>query len=228
LSFTWNRDGHGEVWIVPSDLSEPAHRILRRERGVTEVEWSPDGEVLVFATDPEDAREGDIMAIRAEGIDPIPMERAPLPLAIQPEAKEWHPRVSPDGQWLAYLSDETGAAELWVMPFPDPGGQRWRLSDLDRPVRNFAWAHSGRDLFYQVSTRLRAIRVDAGTPPSAWEDREVAPFIYPAWDIGEDNQFFLVISQINLPWEDINDPAQLIRIENFPEYLEYLKRRQEG
>jgi serine/threonine-protein kinase len=61
------------------------------------------------------------------------------------------PRFSYDGRWVAYVSDESGRYEIYVRPFPGPGG-RVRVSDDggSEPV----WSHSGRRLFYRSHRRL--------------------------------------------------------------------------
>jgi Tol biopolymer transport system component len=54
--------------------------------------------------------------------------------------------VSPDGHWLAYESDRSGAYEVWVQPFPMVDGGRWQVSTAGgvQPLR----ARNGRELFY--------------------------------------------------------------------------------
>jgi hypothetical protein len=68
--------------------------------------------------------------------------------------------LSPDGQWLAYVTDTTGSAEVWVRRYPT----------LDAAVRvspnggaEPAWAKNGRELFYLEGDKLMRVRVGAGT-----------------------------------------------------------------
>jgi len=62
-----------------------------------------------------------------------------------PEYAEYSPELSPDGRWLAYVSNETGRYEVLVTPFPDRRGQ-WQISaDGGSQPR---WSHSGRELFF--------------------------------------------------------------------------------
>jgi hypothetical protein len=74
---------------------------------------------------------------------------------------EMNPQVSPDGNWLAYYSDESGRYEIYVVPFPGPGGKS-QISTLGgvRPV----WSRTGRELFYQElgTDTLMAVDVAAG------------------------------------------------------------------
>jgi len=64
-------------------------------------------------------------------------------------AYETSPALSPDGRWLAYVSNESGQAEVYVRPFPNSGDGRWQISAQGgmEPV----WARSGRELFYRTT-----------------------------------------------------------------------------
>ena len=54
-------------------------------------------------------------------------------------------RFSPDGKWIAYVSDESGQPEIYVQPFPGPGGKlRISTSGGSMPI----WSHDGRELFF--------------------------------------------------------------------------------
>ena len=70
---------------------------------------------------------------------------------------------SPDGQWLAYQSDETGQYEIFVQPFP-PTGAKYQVpvtNDNHHPI----WAPDGRSLFYVPGPQLFA-RVSVATAPT--------------------------------------------------------------
>ena len=68
-----------------------------------------------------------------------------VPLLTTP-AREMSPAVSPDGRWLAYVSDESGQPEVYVRPFPDVATARWQVSASGGTLP--VWAHNGRELFY--------------------------------------------------------------------------------
>ena len=72
-------------------------------------------------------------------------------------ADETHPAFSPNGHWIAYTSDETGPYEVFVRPYPGPGG-RWQISSGGgiRPT----WSPDGRRLFYRVDRDLYVTDVD--------------------------------------------------------------------
>jgi len=127
--------------------------------------WSPDGRSLAFvATRGEPS--GDILIFSSE--DP---ENPKSLLATS--ADERSPVFSPDGRWIAYVSDDTGRFEVYVQPFPGPGNRTPVSSGGGtEPV----WARNGRELFFRNGDHLMVTRVDgsgerfvAGDPMSLFQ-----------------------------------------------------------
>jgi serine/threonine-protein kinase len=85
------------------------------------------------------AGRADILAVRP-GIDSVAR-----PLLASPDVAEYSPMLSPDGRWLAYVSNEDGRYEVRVTSFPDVR-ERWRISSAGGSEP--AWSHDGRELFY--------------------------------------------------------------------------------
>jgi serine/threonine-protein kinase len=76
---------------------------------------------------------------------------------ISTPANELTAVVSPDGHWLAYQSDESGRAEIYVRPFPDVKGHKSLVSvDGGHSPR---WSHDGRELFFMNGPNLIAAPV---------------------------------------------------------------------
>ena len=75
---------------------------------------------------------------------------------LQTPYSEGTAKVSPDGKWLAYQSNESGRFEIYVQPFPD-GGRKWQVSADGGlfPV----WSSTGRELFFRSGTNLMAAAV---------------------------------------------------------------------
>ena len=125
------------------------------------------------------------------------------------------PTFSPDGQWVAYSSDETGQREVWVRSFPD--GEQVQQISTDgggEPV----WGASG-ELFYNNSDRWMAVHVS--TNPLQWEPPELAfetdsvevPGI--DYDVSSDGRYLYVIKSAYPP-----DPTKLYVVQNWFEELQ--------
>jgi eukaryotic-like serine/threonine-protein kinase len=72
-------------------------------------------------------------------------------------------RFSPDGHWVAYVSDESGNNEVYVRPYPN--GTRVQISAAGgtQPV----WSSNGRELFFRSGDQLMAVNITPGTNFSA-------------------------------------------------------------
>jgi hypothetical protein len=92
----------------------------------------------------------------------MPGEGAGRALAIIPRpgpAAEITPRFSPDGKWIAYSSNESGASEVWVAAFP-PTGARWQVTRGGGTQPR--WRGDGRELFF-IAPGLRLMAVPVAT-----------------------------------------------------------------
>ena len=127
--------------------------------------WSPDGETLIY-TEWADPRSGvDILAV------PVPREwtaeadRTPRPYLSTP-ASEFHPALSPDGRWMAYVSDVSGRWEVYVSPYPGPG-PAWQVSTDGGSEP--AWSPDGGTLYFRsvgahnVARQMLAARTRVAT-----------------------------------------------------------------
>ncbi|MEE8131090.1 MAG: hypothetical protein V3T48_12415, partial [Vicinamibacterales bacterium] len=65
---------------------------------------------------------------------------------LQEPYDEDRPAVSPDGQWIAYHSNESGPWQIWVRPFPDVERGRWQVG---RGGSSPEWSPDGRTLYYR-------------------------------------------------------------------------------
>jgi eukaryotic-like serine/threonine-protein kinase len=114
---------------------------------------------------------------------------------LQKRFRERAPKFSPDGRYVAYLSDESGRDELIVRPFPQ-GDRQWVVS------RNGAaqprWAHNGRQLFYVEAGTLMEVPVrtapefSAGAPVRLFAHAGFAHAWDPNYDVSADGERFLV------------------------------------
>jgi len=199
----WQPDGRTVAYIVEqgqgyaafekrADGSSVGRLLVSRPRGVEEIEWSRDGQWLIFR-DGGDNGQRDILAVRANG------DSTPLPLLTSP-FEEYGPALSPDGRWLAYVSEESGQPEVYVRPFPNTNAARWQVSTGGgvQPL----WAHSGDELFYRAgSGDVVAVQVTR-QPTFALGERQVlfaganylveTPY-HRHYDITPDDQRFVMV-----------------------------------
>jgi serine/threonine-protein kinase len=138
VAFVSERASNRDLYQRFADGSQPETLLLDVERPAEEVTFSRDGVWLVYRTGSFVA-EADLYARRIGSDSSIAL--------VATAAYETSPALSPDGRWLAYVSNESGTAEVYVRPFPNTGGGRWQISSQGgtEPV----WAHSGRELFYR-------------------------------------------------------------------------------
>ncbi|HWS73165.1 MAG TPA: protein kinase, partial [Thermoanaerobaculia bacterium] len=112
-------------------------------------DWLRDGSALLV-TEETSSNRHDILVQPADG-------SAPRPYAAT-SADETAARVSPDGRWVAYTSDESGRLEVYLDSYPQPGR---RVSVTSDGGAHPVWRGDGRELYYWNDGRLLAVRVDA-------------------------------------------------------------------
>ena len=145
VAFVSERTENRDLYQRVADGSRPPTLLLDAERPVEEVAFSPDGAWLVYRVG-SNAGERDLYARRIGTDSSIALVATP--------ADETSPALSPDGRWLAYVSTESGAAEVYVRPFPNTADGRWQISTQggQEPV----WSRSGRELFYRTAGATNA------------------------------------------------------------------------
>jgi serine/threonine-protein kinase len=198
FSINWKRaDGHGESEALVSQ-GEPGEVLGPGS-------WSPDGKTLVYFRDlpsqPENGK--DIWMMDRDG------DREPRPL-VATRAAEKGAAISPDGDWLAYTSNESGQVEIYVQPFP-AGGERHQVSAAggEKPV----WSPDGRSIYYRAIAEgefgLPILTVPVTTEPRFragaakvlfGKSYEVGTYRWgPNFDIARDEKSFVVIDA-DEPW----------------------------
>src|SRR5262249_44768368 len=151
IAYASPRNGKWDLYMKPvgGGSEEP---LLASDNDKSPDDWSPDGRVIVY----------EAIAGRTK-LDlwwlPLDGDRKPVPY-LQTESNECHARLSPDGKWLAYVSDETGRAEVYVQRFPTPGNRVLiSANGGDQP----AWRRDGKELYYLAPDRkLMAVAVKPG------------------------------------------------------------------
>ena len=149
--YTSLRNGLYGLYWRPADGSGPEELLSASKNWVFANSWSADGRFLAFGE--QDPKTGFDISIL-----PVGGDRRPYPF-VRSSFREWFGEFSPDGRWIAYESNESGRSEVYLRPFPGPGG-KWQVSTEGgaRPE----WSRDGRELFYFESDRMMRITVDSG------------------------------------------------------------------
>jgi Tol biopolymer transport system component len=172
--------------------------------------WSPDGQMLAyFEVNPDTQR--DIWVLRMGDRKAQPFLRTRFDEAV--------PQFSPDGRWLAYISNESGRYEIYVQAFPGPGG-KWQISTEGGTEP--AWNRNGHELFYRSGDKMMAVDIatlpsfSVGKPKILFEGRyDLAPFPSTNYDVSPDGQRFLMVK----PSEQEAAATQIIVVQNWFEEL---------
>ena len=177
------------VYARPADGSGQDRLLVRLDRQLQEAVWSRDGRWIVTRTDNGAKGAGDIVAVKLGDTTQVPVVASPF--------SELHPALSPDGKWLAYASNESGTNEVYVRPFPEPGGGRWQVSNGggSQPV----WSPDGRELFFlDAGAHLTAARVQttptfavAGLTQLFEASGYVLDAFHQSYDVTPDGQAFI-------------------------------------
>ena len=168
IVFASARDGLLDLYRRASDASSPDELLLKLNAQpiLFPSDWSADGRFLTYyRTDPK--TQLDIWTLSL-GVDhrsigagrPESAEgRKPVPF-LQGDFNESQGQFSPDGRWIAYVSDESGGQQVYVQSFPTPTGQRQISTEGGTQPR---WRRDGKELFYLAPDRkLMAVTVKAG------------------------------------------------------------------
>jgi Tol biopolymer transport system component len=147
-------------------------------------DWSVDGRLL-FVDIEKLGSDGDLAILPLAGGDPYYLTRTPF--------IEFGGVFSPDDRWIAYLSDESGRQEVYVMPSSGSGG-KWQISTeggtlpVWRGEELFYWAPRGMMMAVRLEIDGDTVRV--GIPEELFPVRVDPQF--PAYDVTADGQRFLV------------------------------------
>ena len=182
------------VYARPADGSGTDRRLAKLDRAIQEVNWSHDGKWLILRTDNGARGAGDLIGVRVGG------DTTPVPV-VATSFSELHPALSPDEHWIAYSSDESGAFEVYVRPFPNTLGGRWQISNGGGGEPR--WSADGREIYYlDTDARLMVASVSARPvfsvtkiqplftlPPGVIVDQ-----FHQTYDVSPDGKTFYVVS----------------------------------
>ncbi len=154
IVFTSDRDGPRDLFVKDASGTGDAVSLWHDDMSKYPSSWSPDGKfILAQRSDPKSGN--DLWVVPVEGdAKPYPFVQTPL--------YEGRGMFSPDGKWVAYVSGESQINQVYVQPFPGPGG-KWQVSTDggDEPQ----WSNDGETIYYMDPNRnlmAVAVRTEAG------------------------------------------------------------------
>ena len=218
LQPVWSPDGTALVWVNVAGKGKLLRKfadgkgteeVLYEDTGVSDpTSWSPDGKFLLFNKTSTGTGQG-------VWILPLVPEKPGTPLKptalVDTTFTEARGVFSPDGRWVAYSSNESQQNEIYVIPFPGPGGKR-QISTMGGAYPR--WRHDGKEIFYvggdgklmAAEVTLKASSIDVGkvsplgiTVPT----NRVSPY-----DVSLDGQRILAITE---PERSASPPLTLLQ-----------------
>jgi Tol biopolymer transport system component len=141
IIYTSRRQGHFDLYQKPSSGAGTAQEVLKDDRDKWPMSWSPDGKVIVYSS-------GTVAAGFTRphlwGL-PLTGDRKAFPILNDEQFTQFPGKLSADGRWLAYVSNESGQNEVYVSPFPGLNG-KWRLSTSGGSWPR--WGRDGKEVFF--------------------------------------------------------------------------------
>jgi len=197
IAFQSFRNGPGNIYWMRADGGGDTVRLTESKNNQGPYSISPDGKRLAFfEQSPETG--SDIWTLPLDLTDPDHPKPGKPELFLRTPFIEVTPVFSPDGRWLAYMSLESGGPEVYVRPFPGPGG-KWQVSTGGgvMPV----WPRNGRELFYRtLDNRLMVANYTAkgeafaADKPRLWsEKRFLDTGTFTNFDPAPDGKRFAVL-----------------------------------
>jgi serine/threonine protein kinase len=199
--FCKNADGTGEVEELysASDITVPIPW-----------SWSGDGDTLVFFEFKLTPFESNIGMLSMEG------DKQKIGL-LEEKYAEAEPQISPDGRWIAYTSNKSSQAQIYVHPFPDVDTGMWQIST--KGGQSPLWSPDGRELFYRNGDATMVVPIETeptfspGNPeilfPGKYHAVDIPQFqmSLTAWDIHPDGDKFLMIKPATVTDEESSEAS---------------------
>ena len=184
VTFSSNAAGSWDLYEIDVGARSDPRPLLVRDKDQYPGQWSADGEVLVYVeSDPE------------TGFDVwvFPAGEEPIPVANSPN-NEFAPVISPNGNLIAYVSDESGQHEVYVLSYPGGETKIASTGGGEEP----RWSHDGSELFFTQGYRVLAATVTGG---ASLEVAAAQPLfekaferggLRPYYDVAPDGRFLMV------------------------------------
>jgi serine/threonine-protein kinase len=189
VTYSSDRAGSMNLYDQPADSSVPARRLTESPNAQFPCSWSADGTRLAYVEiDPETQLDVWIWNEKTGKGEPF----------LATDSNESGAAFSPDGRYLAYVSDETGDDQVYVRAYPGPGG-KWPIS-IDGG-REPTWGSDGSELYFRNKGWMVAVPIETGSDFSAGTPQPLfeAPYeegtqFYANYSVTQDGEFVMVRS----------------------------------
>jgi serine/threonine-protein kinase len=190
LAHVSDRSGPDNMYVKSLDSTQDERLLVSAEANYP-FAWTPDDTLVFVKPDPITLQ--DILMLRRT-------EAAPTSILSTPFG-EGGPAVSPDGRWLAYVSNESGRNEVYVAPLERPGERSTVSTDGgNEPV----WSPNGRELFFRNSNDMLVVDISTSPTLSSGKPRRLFTGAYertlalwPNYDVANDGQRFLMVKMLD-------------------------------
>jgi len=206
VTFQSNRSGVINIYWKRADGIGEAELVFGSANSQFGGTWSDDGTVFAFCEIGITKRREDIWVYTTRDSTATPFLNTPN--------REYSPAISPDGNWIAYISDKTGQSQVYIAPYPGPGSEEPISTQGGEQV---VWAPDGRELFYRKDNKVMAVSVETrpslklGMPEQLFEK----PYPYyesnsniTSYDIHPDGDHFLMIKSVEC--ESVPDQINIV------------------
>jgi serine/threonine-protein kinase len=204
--------GPGIYWIRADGAGEPQR--IAAESNALPSSFSPDGKRLAYSYT---GAEPGLWTVPLDLADPEHPKAGKPELFLGSKSALSSPEFSPDGRWMAYTSNEGGRLEVFVRPFPGPGG-KWLISSAGGSAPH--WSRDGRELYYYQGQQMvvpYTVKGDsfAAAQPRPWSAK--APPGAGAGDPAPDGKRFVVVMPSSAA--TVGDQARVNFLLNFADEL---------
>ena len=192
--FLSNRAGQLDIFLTPAG-GGGEEVLLATADHETANDWSRDGNYLLYTVSVPETGD-DLWYLERDG-EGNGWEPRPF---LQTPSNEHSPKFSPDGRYVAYMSEESGQSEIYVRPFSEGSPEVTISANGGNKPR---WRRDGKELFYTEGNKLMAVSVStepsfsAGSPAPLFEHPSLGEVAWACqYDVSADGRRFILTEPV--------------------------------
>ena len=192
MTFASRRNGNWDLWTKPVDGTGEATELVATSGAEGDADWSTDGKYMLFGRiDPVTNR--DIWYLRQD-----PGGHKEAVQLVRTQFDEKAPKFSPNGRYVAYVSNESGSDQVYIRPFSGDGRLRVSLDGGAQP----RWRRDGKELIFVSGDTLMAASVTLrpeltiGAPEELFKAEGLAGSFAPRYDVVADGRRFVLTEPV--------------------------------